>query len=285
MSAKTPRLVNYEPLFRKAEAAMQTRAAAVRGTTSYKRKLDAITEAASRDAVPGDRYLREVERVLDSFEGFKRSDAQKDFHRAFITAVLPHIYGPADFERYGERIKRERGVEEMQQEVLVCCPRRFGKTTAVSMFVAALLYCVPDTWISCFSTGQRASTTLLDQAARFFNTLPGAKDKILKKNQEQFFTRTYLFLAPRGLIRVPQVELTAVTSDGFTAFRAAWLDSRCVRLKFLSRGSDARAGSRCASISHSRAIRHAGNRNVAAIDRIRQHQFIFGILSFESWSA
>jgi hypothetical protein len=189
MSAKTPRLVNYEPLFRKAEAAMQTRAAAVRGTTSYKRKLDAITEAASRDAVPGDRYLREVERVLDSFEGFKRSDAQKDFHRAFITAVLPHIYGPADFERYGERIKRERGVEEMQQEVLVCCPRRFGKTTAVSMFVAALLYCVPDTWISCFSTGQRASTTLLDQAARFFNTLPGAKDKILKKNQEQFFTR------------------------------------------------------------------------------------------------
>ena len=56
-------------------------------------------------------------------------------------------------------------------------------------FVAAMLYCVPDTWISCFSTGQRASTTLLDQAARFFNTLPRAKDKILKKNQEQFFTR------------------------------------------------------------------------------------------------
>jgi hypothetical protein len=81
------------------------------------------------------------------------------------------------------------------EQVLICCPRRFGKTTAVSMFVAALLYCVPDTWISCFSTGQRASTTLLDQAARFFNTLPGAKDKVLKKNQEQFFTRAYSCLA------------------------------------------------------------------------------------------
>jgi hypothetical protein len=103
--------------------------------------------------------------------------------------VLPHIYGTTDFERYGERIKRERGVTEMQQEVLVCCPRRFGKTTAVSMFVAALLYCVPDTWISCFSTGQRASTTLLDQAARFYSTLPGSKERLLKKNQEQFFTR------------------------------------------------------------------------------------------------
>lgn len=52
-----------------------------------------------------------------------------------------------------------------------------------------VMYCVPDTWISCFSPGQRASTTLLDQAARFFNTLPKAKEKILKKNQEQFFTR------------------------------------------------------------------------------------------------
>ena len=204
-----PRFIDYAPLFRKVRAEQVASAQARTGVTSFKRKLDAIVEIGARDNVPGDVYLRQLERILDSFEGFKRSEAQKDFHLAFITAVLPHIYGPADFERYGDRIKRERGVDEMQQEVLVrkeaaspweslprlsecaqvCCPRRFGKTTAVSMFVAAMLYCVPDTWISCFSTGQRASTTLLDQAARFFNTLPRAKDKILKKNQEQFFTR------------------------------------------------------------------------------------------------
>jgi hypothetical protein len=184
-----PRLINYAPLFEKAREAERCTEARASAATHFKRKADAITDASARDGVPGDAYMREVERILDSFEGYKRSDAQKDFHKAFLTAVLPHIYGQTDFERYGERVKRERGITEMQQEVLVCCPRRFGKTTAVSMFVAAMLYVVPDTWISCFSTGQRASTTLLDQAARFFGTLPGAKDRILKKNQEQFFIR------------------------------------------------------------------------------------------------
>jgi len=183
------RFINYQPLFDKAER--DVRAADERAASAgrYKRKRDEVIAEAVRDAVPGDRHLRDLERILDSFEGYKRSDAQKEFHRCFINACLPHIYGAADFERYGERIKAERRIAELQQEILVCCPRRFGKTTAVSMFVAAMLYAVPDTWISCFSTGQRASTTLLDQAARFFGTLPGSKDKLLKKNQEQFFAR------------------------------------------------------------------------------------------------
>ena len=184
--APAPRFINYEPLFERARAAAGAAAGAER--SRYKRKLDAVLDAAARDDVPGDGHLRDMMRVLDSFEGYARSSAQKDFHEAFINAVLPHIYGK-DFERFGERIKKERGISEMQQEVLICCPRRFGKTTAVSMFVAAMLYCVPDTWISCFSTGQRASTTLLDQAARFYGTLPGSKERIMKKNQEQFFIR------------------------------------------------------------------------------------------------
>jgi hypothetical protein len=183
------RLVCYDALFEKARQNVILGNSKVSGSLLFKRKLDLITEDSTRDAVPGDTYLKTLERILDSFEGFKRSDAQKDFHKAFINATLPHIYGVADFERYRERIMHERSIAEIQQEVLVCCPRRFGKTTAVSMFIAALLYAVPDTWISCFSTGQRASTTLLDQAARFFATMPNSKDKVIKKNQEQFFCR------------------------------------------------------------------------------------------------
>jgi len=183
------RFVCYDVLFEKARQSLAAQDKKASDATLYKRKLDMLTEDSERDTVPGDAYLRNLERILDSFSGFKRSDAQKDFHRAFIDATLPHIYGAADFERYRERIMHERNISEIQQEVLVCCPRRFGKTTAVSMFVAALLYAVPDTWISCFSTGQRASTTLLDQAARLFATLTGSKERIIKKNQEQFFCR------------------------------------------------------------------------------------------------
>jgi hypothetical protein len=40
-----------------------------------------------------------------------------------------------------------------------------------------------------FSTGQRASTSLLDLTSKLFLQLPNAKERIMKKNQEQFFIR------------------------------------------------------------------------------------------------
>ncbi len=40
-----------------------------------------------------------------------------------------------------------------------------------------------------FSTGQRASTSLLDLTSKLFLQLHNAKERIMKKNQEQFFIR------------------------------------------------------------------------------------------------
>ena len=68
--------------------------------------------------------------------------------------------------------------------MLVCTPRRFGKTWSVAMFVAALLYCVPNMWISVFSTGQRASSSLLDLAHKFVCSLKDGSKRVKKKNQE-----------------------------------------------------------------------------------------------------
>ena len=53
-----------------------------------------------------------------------------------------------------------------------------GKTTAVSMYAAVLLAIVPDMWISVFSTGQRASSSLLEQTAKFFRMLKNDVRKI-----------------------------------------------------------------------------------------------------------
>ena len=44
-------------------------------------------------------------------------------------------------------------------------------------------------WISCFSTGQRASSSLLDTVAKFICTMPDGDSRIAKKNQEQLFLR------------------------------------------------------------------------------------------------
>lgn len=159
-----------------------------------KRKSDVARSSDGRAAPPGDERLRIIRRSLDGFEGFPRSDAQRRFHVEFTNSLLPHIYG-ADFEKHRERLLRENGMARVQFETLVCTPRRFGKTTAVSMFCAVLLAVCPDMWISVFSTGQRASSSLLEQTAKFFRMLGadgvcrGSDDNIIKKNQEELWTR------------------------------------------------------------------------------------------------
>ena len=55
----------------------------------------------------------------------------------------------------------------------------------MALFCAAALICVPYFNISVFSTGQRASSSLLDLCARFAQSTN--KAKVLKKNQENFY--------------------------------------------------------------------------------------------------
>jgi hypothetical protein len=50
-----------------------------------------------------------------------------------------------------------------RQQFMAITPRRFGKTTAVSMFVAAFALAVPGTQTAIFSTSRRASSLLLQQ--------------------------------------------------------------------------------------------------------------------------
>jgi len=148
----------------------------------------ARTESATRREVPGDLYTKDLCRLLDSF-GLERTASQKSFHRAFLSATLAHIYGPADFERHRERILRAHNMTAPAFEVLVVTPRRWGKTTSVAMFVAALLLSTADMWVSVFSTGQRASSSLLEQVYKLICTIPNAAQRILRRNQEQVFVR------------------------------------------------------------------------------------------------
>jgi hypothetical protein len=154
-----------------------------------KRKYESLTstESNKRLVVQGDVELRALMKTLDMFE-YERTLTQRQFHTSFIGASLQSIYG-ADFNRYRTRILSENGLDEARTEILVCTPRRFGKTTSVSMFCAAMLYCVTDAWISVFSTGQRASAMLLNQTYKFLCQLPGGRARVIKKNQEELFVR------------------------------------------------------------------------------------------------
>jgi hypothetical protein len=160
-----------------------------RARNGYVSRLDAFLARSGGGRTRGDEVLEAVERALDSFEGYPRSDTQKDFHMAMVNASLPHIYGD-QWENVRERVLHQRGLDTVLYEMLICSPRRFGKTTSVSMYCAVMLMHCPETWISVFSTGQRASTLLLDQCARFTKMiLINSLDRVAKHNQENLFIK------------------------------------------------------------------------------------------------
>jgi len=147
-----------------------------------------LRDAANNE---GDTRLKKLRRMLDCF-GVVRSQDQRLFHRWYELACMPNIYGAAAWNANYTRIMREHNCKKLRQEVLVLAPRRFGKTYAIAMFVAAMLLCVPGIEIAIFSTGKRASSKLTDLIKTMFTHIPGATDRIVKESTEHL----YIAMAP-----------------------------------------------------------------------------------------
>ena len=151
----------------------------------------ALAKTTSKTVPDGFARMEAVDDFLESLIGdgqpVQRSNSQKLFHTHFLNAALPHIYGWELFERFRDMILRKHEMEEVKSEVFIITPRRFGKTWSVSMMAAALLFCVPGMWISTFSTGQRASSSLLEQVAKWVKGVPGGDKRIIRINSEQIY--------------------------------------------------------------------------------------------------
>ena len=110
-----------------------------------------------------DKTLNDLRKALCYFDGigYQRSPHQRKFHESMIAACIRHIYKD-EFADNFVKILEENGWEEARQEVMICCPRRFGKTFATGMYVAAYLYVIPNVEICIFSPSRRQSDKLLE---------------------------------------------------------------------------------------------------------------------------
>jgi hypothetical protein len=108
-------LVNYGPFIATLrEEAHRGAEEQRRRRACCKRKIEVAAQEPSRsDAVQGDAYLRAIMRMLDSYPGFARSSGQQRFHKCFLGATLPHIYGSHDFERHRQRILGEHDLDKV----------------------------------------------------------------------------------------------------------------------------------------------------------------------------
>lgn len=178
---------DLRPLF---EEARKRRSEATAAEASLKRVRPRVAIACappeSHDTDQGDANLAGIMRTLEAFG--MRSEDQKHFHNMFIEASLPHIYGgrmawPQVAERVMERMK----IGKIQSEVFVLTPRRWGKTTSVAMFVAAVMLNVPGITVAVYSVAKRASGGVMSKVCEYINMIEGAKERVIVRNQEQLF--------------------------------------------------------------------------------------------------
>ncbi len=133
----------------------------------------------------GDERLANLRQALNRLDtlGYMRSNHQREFHEVFISACLPQLYGK-DLDRCLIRILEENDLDSIQSEVMVVTPRRWGKTMAVSLFLAAYLYTQPEADVCVYSIARRTSTMLVLKVYKMVVALGGGTHVIKRSNQE-----------------------------------------------------------------------------------------------------
>ena len=171
----------------------------------------------------GDQRVIDIRRTLNEL-GFERSKMQRQFHESFLQAVCLHLYSD-DPDVDIEKIMRTNGWSDLRQSVLCLTPRRFGKTTAVAMFLAAYCICVPNSEQSVFSTGRRASQKLLELVRDMIKKTPWAS-RIVKCNQEELILEGENVFDRRKIFSYPSCAKTLRGVGGQVLYleEAAYLD-------------------------------------------------------------
>jgi len=124
-------------------------------------------------------------RLLASFkvDGKPRNVNQVNLHIGMSGTVLQGMFRDSP-EAEMKTAMKMHGLPSCNQLYAAIAPRRFGKSKAVSMFVAAFAVACPGTTTSIFSTGKRASELLLDGIKEYIEGVPNGGFSIVKSNTE-----------------------------------------------------------------------------------------------------
>ncbi len=180
-------LINYRVLLVKAYEYYELQALNKLDDLVLNKHIDSLAASSkSKTECLGDVRLAQIRRYMDMFPGWERSEMQKVFHEGFLQAVALHIYREdADIDM--DAIMRMNDWPNLKQQILCQTPRRFGKTTAVSMFCASYEMSVPKSEQCIFSTGKRASDKLVENVMNFVKMIPGQEDHIKRKGEVLYY--------------------------------------------------------------------------------------------------
>lgn len=180
-------IVNFRPLIVKAYEYFELLALNKINGLAMQKHINALNASSKRKTeCLGDLRLAKIRKLMDMYPGWERSEMQKRFHEGFLQAVALHIYREdADIDM--DAICRMNDWPNLKQQILCQTPRRFGKTTAVSMFCAAYEMTVPKSEQCIFSTGKRASDKLVENVTNFIKMIPGEEQFIKRKGEILYY--------------------------------------------------------------------------------------------------
>lgn len=147
-----------------------------------RRVKEHLKKEKSKSHKTGDDKMNDLKYWLDNL-GLHRKEHQIRFHERMIRACLTKIYAD-EWETQYEQIMKRYGIQKMQRECLLSCPRRFGKTYAVAIFCAAFLVSIPNCEIAVFATGKRTAKKLMVLILSFLENYPDIAKYVKTKNQE-----------------------------------------------------------------------------------------------------
>jgi len=151
----------------------------------YKTRAEAGWEQmyGAREA-RGYKALALLKLLLDSF-GYERSQDQVTFHDAMIITILPKLFGD-EWATNSVHVMEQFKLQKIDYEVAIMCARRWGKTMSVAMFLSAVELAVPIK-ATVFSTGSRASGSIMGMVIQMVKSLPGCAERICGENKEQLY--------------------------------------------------------------------------------------------------
>lgn len=143
------------------------------------------SNTVSEKALKGDELM---DKILSYLSKLYRPVHQVEFHRYFLSSCLRLIYGDA-YKENRHRVMQKYSLESRKQQILICCPRRFGKTWGVAFFAAVVAIVLPGIEISIFSPGKRQSCTLISVIKEFIRRLH-EDERLLNDNVEKILLRS-----------------------------------------------------------------------------------------------
>lgn len=188
----------------------------------------------SSESISGRMVLEKITQTLERINNiphpsdpktgkWKMSEAQDEYSREFIIAMLPVVYSPSELLEDLPYLMKRYGFKKFYSIILLITNRRFGKTYLVSIMASVFGYSIPHGNVVIYAPVKRSSERVLALMNEVLTDLNGGVKGIIEK-----FNETEVMRIRNAWGNISEVNVYPGTSQGrWRKKNVFFLLSRC----------------------------------------------------------